>query len=89
VKERRGRTLRILAIVAISAGLGTEVAVTVCGEPAGVAIEVTDHGPGIPAADLDRIFEKFYRVPRVEDADTPGTGLGLSAGAQSGGIAWR
>jgi PAS domain S-box-containing protein len=57
---------------------GTEVAVTVCIEPAGVAIEVTDHGPGIPAADLDRIFEKFYRVPRVEDADTPGTGLGLA-----------
>jgi two-component system, OmpR family, sensor histidine kinase SenX3 len=39
---------------------------------------VADRGPGIPAGDLDRIFEKFYRVPRVEDADTPGTGLGLA-----------
>ena len=29
-------------------------------------------------ADLGRVFEKFYRVPRVEDAGTPGTGLGLA-----------
>jgi signal transduction histidine kinase/CHASE2 domain-containing sensor protein len=43
-----------------------------------LAIEVSDHGYGIPAADLERIFEKFYRVPRVQDAGTPGTGLGLS-----------
>ncbi|MDT5059780.1 MAG: hypothetical protein QOH63_239 [Acidobacteriota bacterium] len=41
-------------------------------------IEVADHGYGIPAEVLPRIFEKFYRVPRVEDADAPGTGLGLT-----------
>jgi two-component system phosphate regulon sensor histidine kinase PhoR len=41
-------------------------------------IEVIDHGYGIPAHSLTRIFEKFYRVPRVEDADVPGTGLGLA-----------
>jgi signal transduction histidine kinase len=41
-------------------------------------IEVADQGYGIPEADLGRIFEKFYRVPRVQDADVPGTGLGLS-----------
>jgi signal transduction histidine kinase/CHASE2 domain-containing sensor protein len=41
-------------------------------------IEVADHGYGIPPGDLERIFEKFYRVPRVEDADVPGTGLGLA-----------
>jgi signal transduction histidine kinase len=28
--------------------------------------------------DVKRIFEKFYRVPRVETADEPGTGLGLA-----------
>ena len=41
-------------------------------------IEVGDQGYGIPEADLARIFEKFYRVPRVQDAGVPGTGLGLS-----------
>jgi signal transduction histidine kinase len=56
----------------------TEITVAVRAEPGGVAIAVSDRGPGIPAPDLDRIFEKFYRVPRVEDADTPGTGLGLA-----------
>ena len=57
---------------------GTEVSVSVRAEPQYVCIEVADGGPGIPPSDLDRIFEKFYRVPRVEDADTPGTGLGLA-----------
>jgi PAS domain S-box-containing protein len=57
---------------------GTEVTVSVRAEREGVVVEIEDQGPGIPAADLDRIFEKFYRVPRAEDADTPGTGLGLA-----------
>jgi two-component system sensor histidine kinase SenX3 len=39
---------------------------------------VADHGYGISEADLERVFEKFYRVPRVQDADVPGTGLGLA-----------
>ena len=43
-----------------------------------IAIEVADRGYGIPPADLERIFEKFYRVPRAQDAGTPGTGLGLA-----------
>ncbi len=41
-------------------------------------IEVADQGYGIPAESLARIFEKFYRVPRLEDADVSGTGLGLA-----------
>ena len=42
-----------------------------------VLISVTDEGPGIKAADLDRIFEKFYRGGGT-DRRKPGTGLGLS-----------
>ncbi len=41
-------------------------------------INVIDHGYGIPADAIHRIFEKFYRVPCVEDIDVNGTGLGLA-----------
>lgn len=41
-----------------------------------VQIEISDHGPGIPPEEIDRIFEKFYRVKRFENVI--GTGLGLS-----------
>jgi signal transduction histidine kinase len=40
-------------------------------------VAVVDDGPGIAAADLDRIFEPFYRV-RADAASPEGTGLGLA-----------
>ena len=40
-----------------------------------VAIEVIDEGPGIPPGDLERVFDKFYRV-QAQDRRRAGTGLG-------------
>jgi len=41
-------------------------------------IRVCDDGPGIPQADLERVFEPFYRVEGSRNVATGGTGLGLS-----------
>ncbi len=56
---------------------GTLVRITARREEDLVAIDIADEGPGIPAGDLDRIFDKFYRV-HDEDRRRAGTGLGLA-----------
>jgi two-component system, OmpR family, sensor histidine kinase SenX3 len=57
---------------------GSEVLVEARRQDDWIEIVVTDTGVGIPARDLDRIFERFYRVDRARSRDTGGTGLGLS-----------
>ena len=62
------------------AGATVEIAVTggtADGAPP-LALSVTDHGPGIPPADRERILEPFYRRGSELRRETPGVGIGLS-----------
>ena len=57
-----------------------------------VTLRVTDQGPGIPSAELKRIFRRFYRVPGQLAMGVKGTGLGLyivrAVARRHGGRAW-
>lgn len=58
---------------------GGEITVRVFAEGGQVVFEVRDHGIGIPPEHLDKIFQRFYRVPQQQEAQqVEGNGLGLA-----------
>jgi signal transduction histidine kinase len=67
---------------------GSRILVSVRIEPAGVLIQVDDEGPGLPAEDRERAFDRFWRGRQ----DGGGSGLGLAVVASlataSGGTVW-
>lgn len=56
----------------------SRITVTASGDDGWVEMKVRDWGIGIPGRDIDRIFERFYRVDRARSRETGGTGLGLA-----------
>ncbi|MGI8762083.1 MAG: sensor histidine kinase [Jatrophihabitantaceae bacterium] len=58
-------------------GVDVAVARGGTGERASVRLSVTDDGPGLPAAERERVFDRFYRVETSRSRESGGTGLGL------------
>jgi two-component system sensor histidine kinase KdpD len=56
---------------------GTTIRLRASREGDYLSLQVLDEGPGIPPGDLERIFDKFYRVQKVDHVRA-GTGLGLA-----------
>jgi signal transduction histidine kinase len=56
---------------------GGKIAVELDADPSEVRIAITDSGVGIPASEIPRIFERFYRASNVEMGQINGMGVGL------------
>ena len=77
--ERLGQVLINLLHNAVKfSPSGTTVTVAAREHDGQLAIEVRDQGVGIPRADIDRVFERFYKVDKARQRGQGGTGLGLS-----------
>ena len=56
----------------------SNVSITAQTSSKNIAIMITDEGPGVPADQQEKIFERFYRIDASRDARIPGNGLGLA-----------
>jgi two-component system phosphate regulon sensor histidine kinase PhoR len=76
--ERMQQVIANLIDNASKHGGGGEIAVEVLRDGADAIVRVSDHGSGIPPQDVERIFNRFYRLDKSRSQETPGLGLGLA-----------
>jgi two-component system, OmpR family, sensor histidine kinase KdpD len=69
---------------------GSPIELSARPDGATVVVEVADRGPGIPVEHVDKIFEKFYRLPREREGSGAGLGLAICRGIVQahGGRIW-
>jgi signal transduction histidine kinase len=73
-----GRALRnVLANAAQHSPRGATVRVEVEAQPSEAILRISDAGPGISAADLPHVFERFYRADQARATGEPRTGSGI------------
>ena len=72
--------VNLLENAARHAPKGSTIEIGAIAGPEAVLLEVRDRGPGIPPTQIERVFDRFYRVP----AATPGTGTGLGLAVAKG-----
>jgi two-component system sensor histidine kinase SenX3 len=77
-EQVRAAVANLVANAVAYSGNDSTVLVSTKSEAGMVEISVVDQGIGIPSVELDRIFERFYRVDPARHRSTGGTGLGLS-----------
>jgi two-component system, OmpR family, sensor histidine kinase SenX3 len=77
-EQVRAAVANLVANAVAYSGDDSTVVVTPKADDGMVEISVVDQGIGIPPGELDRIFERFYRVDPARHRSTGGTGLGLS-----------
>jgi signal transduction histidine kinase len=78
VLAQRAALDRILAnLVGNALRYGGSAVLSLAARPDGVHLCIDDQGPGIPAEQLDAVFQPFYRVEGSRSRETAGTGLGL------------
>jgi two-component system, OmpR family, sensor kinase len=73
---------------------GTAIHVRLAAADEQAVLEIADEGPGVPAEEVDRIFERFYRTDRSRARSQGGVGLGLAivrslVEAHGGAVAYR
>lgn len=76
--RRIERLLRNLLANAVEHGEGKPILVCVGADDKAVAVSVTDYGVGMSRAQLDRVFDRFWRADPARKRTTGGTGLGLA-----------